>query len=134
VKDVLQAELAYSQFAFEAALVPNGISSETLEELLFEFAGGQASVGADEVSKLCEIVGIRPKQYDDVLQHLLAIDFLGRQTGDQRYSFGAEGKDARLAEALARRHARELGTTPTYRIHPAFWPYLEVQADGGPSR
>ena len=41
-EDFLLAEKNYSQFAFEALLVENGITLSELEDVLFEFAGGSA--------------------------------------------------------------------------------------------
>ncbi len=125
-EDLRRAESQYSQFAFEAALVPNGITTVQLEALLFEFAGGPSVLTDDDIASACRTAGITGEPSDGVVRHLLSVEFLGWRTGEGRASYGAEGADARKARVLARKHATSAGGEVSYQIHPAFWSNLEI--------
>ncbi len=127
VEDLRRAQTEYSQFAFEAALVPDGITTTQLESLLFEFAGGPSIVTDTTIAETCTTAGITEPSARDITEHLLSIEVLGRQTGMDKFSYGAEGSNARLAQTLARKHARADGEL-RYQIHPAFWSYLEIDS------
>lgn len=70
----------------------------------------------------------------EVIKHLLSVEFLGWQTGVERFSFGAEGSNARLAQVLARKYAATSNGALRYRIHPAFWDYLEISGATKPDQ
>src|SRR5690606_20382878 len=55
--DVLTAELTYSQFAFEALLVENGITVDEFESLLLHFLGAPAIMSQTEVFNLIDQAG-----------------------------------------------------------------------------
>ena len=48
-QDVIEAEKQYSQYAFESILVENGVSVQTLENILFEFTGANHFLTENEV-------------------------------------------------------------------------------------
>lgn len=127
--DIHNAERAYSRFAFEAALVANSITTEKLEELLYEFAGSSALITENDIELALARAGIPANTKDHVIAHLLALQFIGREIGDGRYSYESEGPSARVNDVLARRAAQAHGGVPRYRIHPAFCPFLELTAD-----
>jgi hypothetical protein len=124
--DIRSAERTYSRFAFEAALVANGITSEKLEELLFEFAGSSAVLTDEDIANALNSAGVAPDVQEDVVAHLISLEFIGRETGMGRFTFGPEGPDAKLANVLARKIAEANGGVRRYRVHPAFCPYLEL--------
>lgn len=124
--DVIKAELSYSQFAFEAALVANGITSDKLEELLFEFGGGSAFITMDNINEALRNVKVPLDVQADVLAHLLSLEFIGQEIGDGRFSYGADGPEARRVNVLARKTTAERGGQARFRVHPAFCPYLEL--------
>jgi hypothetical protein len=126
-EDIAKAERSYSQFAFEAALVANSITSDKLEELLFEFAGESAFVTGEDLTKALARTKIPTEKYNDVVEHLLSLEFIGREIGEERYSYGAEGPEAQRARVLARKYAERQGRPERYRVHPAFCPYLELE-------
>jgi len=134
IEDLRRARSEYSQFAFEAALVPNGITSRELESLLFEFAAGEPTLTELEVADACANAGITAEPPAEVIKHLLSVEFLGWQTGVERFSFGAEGSNARLAQVLARKYAATSNSALRYRIHPAFWDYLEISGATKPDQ
>jgi len=125
-EDISKAERSYSQFAFEAALVANSITSDKLEELLFEFAGESAFLTSEDIAKALARVKVAAEKFDDVVNHLLSLEFIGRETGEGKYSYGAEGPEAQRAKVLARKYAEKQGRPERYRVHPAFCPYLEL--------
>lgn len=127
--DIKSAERTYSRFAFEAALVANGITSDKLEELLFEFAGSSAFLSDDDIANALNRVGVPTDVQEDVITHLLSLEFIGRETGVGRFTFGSEGPDAKLANVLARKTAEANGGVRRYRVHPAFCPYLELNEE-----
>lgn len=129
--DIHNAEQDYSRFAFEAALVANGITTEKLEELLYEFVGSQAVITQDDVSLAMARAGIAAEHQADVTAHLLTLQFIGQEIGDGRFSYESEGAKARVTEVLARKSAEVHGGMRRYRIHPAFCPFLEVAEDVG---
>lgn len=125
-EDVKNAERSYSRFAFEAALVANSITSDKLEELLYEFAGLPAILTQDDIRSAIAAANISERMLDDVIVHLLALQFIGRETGPDRFSYGSEGPEARVTGVLARKTAEARGGIRRYRIHPAFCPFLEI--------
>lgn len=125
-EDIVRAAKSYSRFAVEAILVANSITTEKLEELLYELGGGPALIGEQDILVAMQRAGVNESLRDDVVAHLLSLEFLGRETAPDRYSYGDEGPQARLAEVLARKVAEARGTPARYRVHPAFCPYLEL--------
>jgi hypothetical protein len=129
-QDIKNAERAYSRFAFEAALVANSITTDKLEELLYEFVGSSALITEDDIKSAIARAGISPEMQADVTAHLLALQFIGRQIGDERFSYESEGPGAKVIEVLARKTAEAHGGLRQYRVHPAFCPFLEIVEDG----
>jgi hypothetical protein len=127
--DIRSAERTYSRFAFEAAIVANGITSGKLEELLFEFAGSSALLTDEDIANALNRVGVPIDVQEDVIAHMLSLEFIGREIGEGRFTYGSEGPDAKLANVLARKTAEAHGGMRRYRVHPAFCPYLELNED-----
>jgi hypothetical protein len=128
-EDIRSAERAYSRFAFEAALVANSITTDKLEELLYEFVGSSALITEDDIGSALARAGISSAVQTDVVAHLLALQFVGREVGDGRFSYESEGPDAKVTDVLARKAAEAHGGLRRYRVHPAFCPFLELVED-----
>lgn len=128
-EDIRSAEKSYSRFAFEAALVTNTITTDKLEELLYEFVGSSALLTEEDIASALGRAGIDPEAKSDVTAHLLSLQFIGREVGEGRFSYDSEGPQARVTDVLARRAAEAHGGLRRYRIHPAFCPFLEVVED-----
>jgi hypothetical protein len=125
-KDVLDAEIMYSQFALEAIKVENGITLEVLEEVLFEFVGAPLALSdADVIQRIGRVVPDQERQ-SIVLEHLRSLSFLGRETREGKYSYADDPQDRARDEALARLLAANRGTPGSWAVHPAFRPYLEI--------
>jgi hypothetical protein len=126
-EDVLSAEQNYSQFAFEALLVENGITVEQFEDVLFEFAGADSVFPDSEGRSSVQLAGIAADKVDYVIERLKVMSFFGIEVGPERFLYVEGGPDSSRAEALARRYIRASGAEPRYAIHPAYRKYLEVQ-------
>lgn len=124
--DILEAERAYSQFAFEALLVENGITVAALKNVLFEFVGEPALLGADRVRQMVVKAGIEPERVDHVLERLTAVSFLGIEVGEGRFEFPEAGTAAERGQALARKLSEERGGESRLLVHAAFRAYLEL--------
>lgn len=127
--DIKDAERSYSRFAFEAALVANSITTNKLEELLYEFVGSPALITEDDIRAALGRARISLDAQADVISHLLSLQFIGREVGEGRFSYGTEGPDARVTDVLARKAAEARGGVRRYRVHPAFCPFLEITED-----
>jgi hypothetical protein len=129
-EDILSAEQNYSQFAFEALLVENGITVEQFEEVLLEFAGADAVLPISEARSSVQLAGISADSVDYVIERLKVMSFFGLEVGPERFSYVEGGPDSSRAEALARRYARESAAEARYAIHPAYRKYLEIRELG----
>jgi hypothetical protein len=125
-EDIRKAERAYSRFAFEAALVANTITSDKLEELLYEFVGSSAIITETDIESALARAGVPSGMRAEVIAHLLTLQFIGREIGAGRFSYGSEGPDAKVTDVLARKTAEAHGGLRRYRVHPAFCPFLEL--------
>jgi len=122
--DITYAEREYSRFAYEALLVESESRGFDLEELLYEFAGLGATLGAQE---LTDVLGGSP-QPEAVRDWLVAASFLGlEKSGEYVYVEGetAARRKMNVATRAAQRAEREM----RFRVHPAFRPFLEITDD-----
>lgn len=126
--DVLDAERVYSQFAFEALLVENGITVDQLESVLYEFAGERHTLSLAEVSALIEKAGVGEGEIEHVIEHLQALSFLGLEIGEGKFDFRLDERTREVADALSRKRRVTAGE-PVYQIHPAFRRFLEMEED-----
>jgi hypothetical protein len=124
--DVIEGERLYSQFAFEALLVENGITVDQLQQVLFEFLGEPSVLNDDGVLALIRQASVDEEHVADVLSRLKGISFLGIETAPNRFEFCEHGTDAERAEVLARKLGDSSGAS-RLAIHPAFWEYIEVE-------
>jgi hypothetical protein len=131
--DILAAEQLYSQFAFEALLVENGLSIKQLEEILFEFAGASAVVDHGTVETHIRRVGIEDERVPHVINRLRELSFLGIEVKEGSFSYAERGRDFRKLDALARKLAESARRQVRYEIHAAYRPYLEIE-ESSPTR
>jgi hypothetical protein len=128
-EDVLSGQRTYSQFAFEALLVENGITISQLNDVLLEFLGETSVLEGSRVQELVARAGVADAMIDTIIDRLLAMSFLGVEIAPDRFDFPEHRTNLRRAAVLARK-LTETGATPSrLAIHPAFRPYLEVEED-----
>jgi hypothetical protein len=128
-KDVLAGERLYSQFAFEAVAVETELRFERVDEVLLEFAGMSAELSEPEVRDVLRAARVDSERQADVIDELRNVSFLGVQIGDDTFSYADEEREKRRVDVLAKRHAEATGSPRTFRVHPAFWSYLELSAN-----
>jgi hypothetical protein len=124
--DVLSGEQSYSQFAFEALLVENGITVSELEDVLLEFAGEQGVVSQERVDVLIGRVISDHGTAQYVRERLIALSVLGIEIRDGEFEFMEFEPDDKRGAALARKVAERRGGPLRYAINPAYHAYLEV--------
>jgi hypothetical protein len=124
--DVIDAEALYSQFAFEALLVENGITISELEAVLFEFLAGPAVLEEAQALAAIEAAGAAGIRADQVLRRLKEMSFFGLMTGSERIQYPEAGREAERAEVLARKAAGGKIGAERMAIHPAYRSYLEI--------
>lgn len=124
--DILEAERAYSQFAFEALLVENGITITQLKNVLLEFLGEPAIMDESTVSGFITRSGIGPDKVGQVLERLKEMSFLGVEVGSGRFDFPESGTAMERARVLARKLCDESGAAARLQVHAAFRAYLEI--------
>jgi hypothetical protein len=126
-EDFLLAEQSYSQFAFEALLVENGITISAFEDVLLEFAGADAIISQSEALAMISRVLRDSDKEDEVFARLKAVSFFGFEISEGRFVFPEAGAESKRAEVLSRKHAESRESEIRMTIHPAYRPYLEIR-------
>lgn len=125
--DLLAAELTYSQFAFEALLVENGISVDTLKRILFEFLGERAILNEAQLHEILATASVAREDADEVIARLRRISFLGVETADGQFEYPEGGNALDRTSVLARKYRESVGAAEArYAVHPAYRAYLEI--------
>jgi hypothetical protein len=125
--DILSAEMDYSQFAYEALLVENGITVKQLDSVLLEFMASDSILPASAVRANLGIAGIATDEVDYVVGRLKGVSFLGVEVGPGRFEYVEGDADSRRLDVLARKYSESTGEEPRFSIHPAYRSYLEVR-------
>jgi hypothetical protein len=125
--DILAAEMNYSQFAYEALLVENGITVKQLDSVLLEFMASDAILPASAVRANLSVAGISADEIDYVVGRLKGVSFLGVEVGPGRFEYVEGDADSRRLDVLARKYSQNTEEEPRYSIHPAYRSYLEVR-------
>lgn len=113
----------YSQYAYEALLVENGITIPEMENVLYGFLGEHAIMCQDEVLKVIDQAGIDAQRHAPTLTRLVEMSFLGIETNDEVFSFPEVGPELTRALRQAERHQPVAGRR-RYQVHQAFKPFL----------
>lgn len=124
-QDFAHAEFMYSRFAVEALLVESEAQGFDLEEILFEFAGLDSTVSADDLAEVLSEV----ENAGALVDWLIRTSFLGLETRDGSFVHVEGESEVKKKSKAAARLADRLGRPLRYRVHPAFRPYLDVRDD-----
>jgi hypothetical protein len=125
--DIVSAEASYSQFAYEALLVENGITVQQLDRVLLEFAGSDSVLPASAVRGYLSVAGIGEDMMDYVMERLRAVSFLGVEIGPSEFQYIEGESDSLKLDVLARKYCQGSRQEPRYSIHPAYRTYLEIR-------
>ncbi|MGH3430275.1 MAG: P-loop ATPase, Sll1717 family, partial [Mycobacteriales bacterium] len=123
--DIVLAETQYSKFAFEALLVESEAQGFDLEEALFEFAGLDSTIDAEELDTVLRASGCGP----DVHSWLVRTSFLGVEVEDGSFAHVEGEAEARRKLRAAQRLEQKLGRQLRFRVHPAFRHHLDIRDD-----
>jgi hypothetical protein len=124
--DIAMADETYSRFAFEALVVESDAQGFDLEEVLFAFAGLNATLTESELQQVLEE---SPHDSTETRSWLLRTSFLGVEVGEGKFLHveGQSEVDKKLR--VAKRLSERLGRPVRFRVHPAFRHYLDVRDD-----
>lgn len=126
-RDVLEAEKLYSQFAIDSLLVEDGASiSEPVEGIILEFLGCTREVDYNSVCEFVTKAHIPASMRDRAIDHLCSLTFLGPEVKDGIFNFADDPQENKKNQILARKLSDKRGTPIMYRVHPAYWPFLEI--------
>ncbi|MFT4285622.1 MAG: hypothetical protein QM598_12380 [Protaetiibacter sp.] len=123
--DITYAENQYSQFAVEALLVESESEGFNLEEALYEFAGIDSTLTADD---LLGLVG-GYESPENIRDWLIRSSFLGLEVREGEFMHVEGETAARRQMKVAERFAAAAGQGLRFRVHPAFRRYLEIRDD-----
>jgi hypothetical protein len=125
--DWKDALLAYSQFAFEALLVENGITIGAFKEVLYEFLGADALITEERVLECIRAAHIDEKDVHHLLDRLQEVSFLGVEVGQNQFEYPETDTPFERALVMARKYSERQESDGTrFSIHPAYRPYLEI--------
>ncbi len=124
--EVLSALSAYSQYAYEALLVENGITIPELEAVLYGFLGESSTVSRRRVFEVFTGAGVAPDKHESTLNRLFEMSFLGLETNADQFAYPEVGSDLGRALELAKRH-QPTADSCRYEIHPAFHDFLQIE-------
>jgi hypothetical protein len=126
-KDILDAEMQYSQYAWDSILVENSSTVPELEKILIEFVGGESVLTQSSIRQHISSTGVDAERVDDIILQLVSLTFLGVEVAQNRFVYADEKKELQRNAVLAARFAQELGSEPRYQVNTPFRTYLELK-------
>lgn len=124
--DIAMADENYSRFAYEALVVESDAQGFDLEEVLFGFAGVNATLSELELQAILEESSHDP---DDTRSWLLRTSFLGIEVREGKFIHVEGSAEVEKKLRVARRSSERSGRPVRFRVHPAFRHYLDVRDD-----
>lgn len=127
-EDVLEAQKKYSQYALDSLIVENSIQVETLEALLYEFAGAAEVVTHNEILQKMKASGIPGSKLKEITELLCDLTFLGREVESGRFEFLYHEEDKPKFQIMSRKTKEAYpAKVERFRINEAFHAYLEIK-------
>ena len=117
----------YSQYAYEALLVENGITIPEMEHVLYGFLGEEAIVARRRVQDIILKAGVPEDKQEAVVSRLIEMSFLGVEAEASNFVFPEVGPELTRCLAQSRRLQPDDGDRRLL-VHPAFRPFLGVVA------
>ncbi len=124
-KDILSAEIQYSQYALESVNVENTLSDIDLEAVMFEFVGMPINMSKSDVLEVIKSARVSEFQIEPTIEVLHDLTFLGLEIGEDRFVFSDDPESSRKNKIMARRFARRKGQEERFQIHRVFRAFLE---------
>jgi hypothetical protein len=123
--DFYAAEETYSQWAFEALLVENGVTIPDMRKALFGFLCSREILTRREIYSCLEAAELGNDRHERVLMKLILASFLGIEVKQGEFAFPEVGTEMARAEVQASRLTPEFEGR-RFRIHRAFHSFLDV--------
>ncbi|MCW2735711.1 hypothetical protein [Nocardioides sp.] len=124
--DIAMADENYSRFAYEALVVESDAQGFDLEEVLFAFAGLNATLTEKELQDVLLEASHDPS---DTKNWLLRTSFLGIEVREGKFMHVEGQSEVEKKLRVARRSSERSGRPVRFRVHPAFRHYLDVRDD-----
>ena len=124
--DILKAEASYSEMAFNSLLAETETQFDGVEDLLYEFAGGNQIITKTDIQKMISKINIPASKLDSAIELLIVSTFLGLETDINVFEFVYEENRMKVIQKLARRIAEQTGVE-RYKINIPFHIYLEIK-------
>lgn len=124
--DLKSAEAVYSQYAYEALLVENGVTIPEMEEALLALLGANEILTEKEILDCFGQAGMGSDRAVAVLDKLVSSYFFGMEIRLDTYHYPEVGSDMKRSKALAALTHTGSGNQ-RYRIHKAFHGFLLVE-------
>ncbi|MEV4466377.1 hypothetical protein AB0J51_22485 [Micromonospora echinofusca] len=127
--DFLSAEGIYSQYAYEALLVENGVTIPEMQDALFGFLGAKSVMTRAEALAAIAEAGFQLDRREHVLEKLIGVSFFGIEVARDRFVYPDVGTSMARAQALAAR----LDANPAgqrLKVHRAYHSFLEIAHPG----
>jgi hypothetical protein len=124
--DIAMADETYSRFAYEALVVESDAQGFDLEEVLFEFAGLNATLTEEELPQVLQDSSHDPSE---TRGWLLRTSFLGIEIREGKFMHVEGLSEVEKKLRVARRSSERSGRPLRFRVHPAFRHYLDVRDD-----
>lgn len=126
-EDFLAAEEVYSQYAYEALLVENGVTIPEMEDALLTFIDSPSVASNAERREALKSTGLPPERADVIFGKLVSMSFFGLETNDGNFDYPEVGSEMKVAHARAAR-LEPLEAARRVKIHPAYHRFLGVQS------
>lgn len=124
-EDFKAARETYSQYAYEALLVENGVTIPEMEEALLAFVGTSSIATRASRRDALMTAGISNADLPRILDKLIAMSFFGLETAQGSFVFPEVGTET--ARVLAQVRLTEPDETQQrLLIHPAFHTFLGI--------
>lgn len=127
--DLLAAELEYSLFAFEAAVVEGNQRVGIIEDVLLECAGAPTLLTDTHLREILGAAKVADADLDRVIDVLRDLSFLATIVGDGARLLTDSPREKQRADVLRRKRQQVDQASPSFEIHPAFWSYLDLERD-----
>ena len=126
-KDIIEAEIQYSQYALESVNVENTLPDINLEGVMFEFVGMPVNMSKSEVQEAIQFAGVSEERIESIIDVLHDLTFLGLEISEGRFVFSDDPESSRKNKIMARRFARRKGQEERFQIHRVFRAFLEIE-------
>lgn len=129
--DMQIARRAYSDYAFDALLVENGVTVPELKQGLLSLLGVAPVLTVQEATEQFANAGINDDRVAAVIEKLVSVSFFGVEVHENAFEYPEVGTDMDRAQILAAKLQSVEGQR-RLKIHDAYHPFLEVVEDAQP--